>query len=44
MLHNFRRTIVDGEGSLTIFNGLEPTVDQRFTNANRMIAGTRFVF
>ena len=33
------RTIVDGEGSLTVFNGHEPMVDKLYTRANRMMAG-----
>ncbi|KAK2165039.1 hypothetical protein NP493_1368g00012 [Ridgeia piscesae] len=35
--HPTHRTIVDGEGSLTIFNGHEPGVDNKYTRANRMI-------
>jgi len=36
------RTIVDGEGSLTVFNGLEPMVDKKYTRGNRFMSGNRF--
>ncbi|KAK6174798.1 hypothetical protein SNE40_013376 [Patella caerulea] len=32
------RTIVDGEGSMTVFNGHSPLLDQRYFRANRFIS------
>ncbi|XP_071959997.1 uncharacterized protein [Antedon mediterranea] len=32
------RTIIDGKGSMTVFNGHTPLVDERWTRANRYIA------
>ncbi|KAI0241220.1 hypothetical protein LSAT2_032838 [Lamellibrachia satsuma] len=32
------RSIIDGEGSLTVFNGHEPMTDKKYTRANRVMS------
>ena len=37
------RYIKDGEGSRTVFNGIDALVDLRFSRGNRMIGGKFFI-